>query len=121
MGGGTAASLTIAIDGEKISLTRPRRTREGETMQTISFAADSKPHAVEGGMGGMGSTSVTATWADGTLVVVQTTSIDRGGQAMTFATTEKYSLSADGKTLTVEGSRSTQQGESTWKAIYDKK
>jgi len=121
MGGGAPASLTIAIKGEEISITSPRRSREGETMQTMTFTADGKPHAVEGGMSGMGSTTVTATWAEGVLTVVQTMSFDRGGQAMTFTTTEKYSLSADGAALTVEGSRTTQRGDSTWKAVYDKK
>ncbi len=119
MMGGAAATFTLAIDGEKISITRSRRTREGEVDQTISFTTDGKAQDVAGGR--MGNTSITASWTEGTLVVVTTMSFDRGGQSMSFVTTERYTISDDGAMLTIDGSRSSTQGDQSWKAVYDKK
>lgn len=117
---GVPGRLVITVDGDRITITRPMRTRQGEGEQVWSFAADGKPHAQESRFG---SASITASWKEGTLIIVQKTEFERQGRTMSFEMNERYTLSGDGATLTVEGSRSGRMGmgETSWKAVYDRK
>jgi hypothetical protein len=53
--------------------------------------------------------------------ISSTTTGERNGQAFSFSATETWTLGDGGKSLTVTTVRTTQQGEVTTKAAYDKK
>jgi hypothetical protein len=62
-------------------------------------------------------------WAgDGqSLTISSTTTGERNGQSFTFSGIETWILGDGGKSLTVTTVRTSQQGEVTTKAAYDKK
>ena len=53
--------------------------------------------------------------------ISSTTTGERNGQSFTFTGVETWTLGDGGKSLTVTAVRSSQQGEVTSKAAYDKK
>ena len=84
-----------------------------ERTSDVAYAIDGKEHDVT-----MGPTTakVTATWKDSVLEVVAKREIQ--GNAIT--STEKWSLSPDGKVLTVDSNISAPQGEFAMKFVMDK-
>jgi hypothetical protein len=52
--------------------------------------------------------------------ISSTTTGERNGQSFTLTGVETWALGDEGKSLTVTTVRTTQQGESTSKAVYDK-
>lgn len=64
----------------------------------------------------MGQSKSTVNWEGDTLVVV--TKMDMQGNEVTM--TNKYTLSEDGKTLTIQGHFSSAQGEGDSKIVMDK-
>jgi hypothetical protein len=65
---------------------------------------------------GMGEVKVTPAWKDNSLEVTSKREI----QGMEIKSLEKWSLSADGKVLTVETTLNTPQGDFTMKFVLDK-
>ncbi len=61
-------------------------------------------------------------WADDgqSFAITSNTTMDRNGQTVTFSATETWTLEDGGKSLTVTSVRTTQQGDVTTKAVYDK-
>jgi len=61
-------------------------------------------------------------WAAGdqSFAISSTTTGERDGQSFTFKATETWTLGDGGKSLTVTAVRTSQQGEVTTKAFYDK-
>ena len=88
------------------------------TTETLGF--DGKE--VQGtGFGGSVRKSTLKWAADGqSLSISSTTTGERNGQSFTFSSTETWTLGDGGKSLTVTAVRSSQQGEVTTKAAYDK-
>jgi hypothetical protein len=119
MGGGNS-DLTITQDGNTITVKSMRPTRDGQQEFTQIIVADGEAHEAESNFG---TSTITAEWKEGILVVEETRSMSRGGQSMTFTTTSAYTLSADGKELVVTSERSGMGGSGgvTTKSVYDKK
>ncbi|MBS1622221.1 MAG: hypothetical protein JST10_14570 [Bacteroidetes bacterium] len=88
------------------------------TTETLTF--DGKE--VEGKGFGNSVKKSTLKWAadEQSFTITSNTTMDRNGETMTFASTETWSLSDGGKTLTLTSTRTTQQGEMTTKAVYEK-
>ena len=116
MGGGTS-DMVITQEGNTITIKTTRRDREGNELEQITtYTADGKPHEVDTGRG---TSTVTASWKNGSLVVVSTMSTQRGE----FTTTTTYKLQAEGKELVVESAMPAfgGGGGGTMKRVYDKK
>jgi hypothetical protein len=54
------------------------------------------------------------------LTVKSTIAFERNGETMEIKTTEVWSLSDDGKTLTIESESTSSRGTNTTKLVYDK-
>ena len=75
-------------------------------------------------MGGRGGTStLKAEWKDGgkTLELKRVSKFNFQGNDVTATTTEDWSLSADGKTLTIKRSSESPRGSQTSTLVFDKK
>jgi hypothetical protein len=117
MGGMTPAEMTIKHEGNKLTITTTRTGRDGNPMEQVQeYTTDGKPVTTESQRG---SSTVTATWTSGKLVIKTTRPGFQGGGEMT--TTATYSMS--GGKLVVETVIPGFQGggERTTKAVYDKK
>lgn len=64
----------------------------------------------------------TAKWSDDgkSLAFNYVLNLDFGGQAIEIKGTETWSLSDDGKTLTIQNNSTSSQGDMSTKAVYDK-
>jgi hypothetical protein len=100
----TAADLTIERQGGQGVMKTAYKLDGSESVNTT----------------GRGESKSTCKW-DGAKLVVKTVSSFQGPQgAMTMESTAVYSLSADGKVLTVEQTRQSPQGEVKSTMVYNK-
>jgi hypothetical protein len=114
IGGGTS-DMVITQDGNTITIKTTRVGRDGtEQEQITTYIVDGEPHEVSSGRG---TSTVTATWKDGTLVATSTRSTQRGE----FTITTTYSLQADGKELVVVTEMAMGGTPRSTKRVYDKK
>ena len=122
--GARFATKTIKVDqkSDAIAITRTTPSFQGgddvTTTETLGF--DGKE--VQGtGFGGSVRKS-TLKWAsdEQSFAITSTTTGERNGQSFTFNSTETWTLGDGGKSLTVTAVRTSQQGEVTTKAAYDK-
>ncbi len=107
MGGG---EMVITMTATEMVIARTF----GQNAIEIKYILDGAEHTSSSQMGDL---KYKATWSEGTLTVQGTRSTQRGDMPMK----EQYSISADGKELTVLTTRQGPQGESVRKAVYDKK
>jgi hypothetical protein len=112
---GAASKITIEQKAEDITVMRSLGTVElkeslvnGKEVESAGFNNSKK--------------KATLKWAaDGqTFVVNGIIAIDMNGQSFELTTVENWSLSADGKTLTLQTTITTPQGEFSTKGVYDK-
>lgn len=117
-GAGMAAQeLTITQDGTTLRMTM---TVMGEA-RTLSYAIGGGPSTNAAAMGRMSGESVTTTtWNGNALITSGTTNVTTPQGAMSIQMREVRTVSADGKTMTVETTRTTQMGENTTKMVYTK-
>ncbi len=117
-GAGMAAQeVTITQDGTTLRMTM---TVMGEA-RTLTYAIGGGPSTNAAALGRIGGESVTTTTWDGNkLVTSGTTNVTTPQGAMSIQMREVRTLSADGKTMTVETTRTTQMGENTTKMVYTK-
>jgi hypothetical protein len=117
-GAGMAAQeVTITQDGTTLRMTM---TVMGEA-RTLTYGIGGGPSTNAATMGRMGGEAVTTTVWDGRrLVTAGTTNVTTPQGAMSIQMREVRTLSADGKTMTVETTRTTQMGENTTKMVYTK-
>ncbi len=115
-------AIKVEQKGDAITITRTSPSfQSGEdvtTTETLGF--DGKE--VQGtGFGGSVKKS-TLKWAadEQSFAISSTTTGERNGQSFTFNSTETWALGDGGKSLTVTAVRTSQQGEVTTKAAYDK-
>ena len=94
MGGGFAPSATYKLDGTET-------TSEGQRG---------------------GTTTSKAEWKDGgkTLVLHRVTKLNFQGNDVTLTTTEEWSLSSDGKTLTVKRTSDSPRGTQSYTLVFNK-
>jgi hypothetical protein len=110
--GGGSQEMTIKMSPTEMTITRnSARGGAGET----KYVLDGKENTstTQGG-----ELKYKATWDGGNLAISGTRTSQRGGES---PMKEVYSLSADGKVLTIARTRSGQQGETTTKQVYNKK
>jgi len=112
-GGGAAmqSAMTIKMSAAEMTITRTTAMGESET----KYVLDGKENTVTTQRG---ETKYKAVWDGGNLTISGTTTSQRGGER---PMKEVYSLSADGKELTIASTRSGQQGETVRKQVYTKK
>ncbi|HKM92201.1 MAG TPA: hypothetical protein VJY41_00975 [Prolixibacteraceae bacterium] len=91
-----------------------------ERVQNSKYTLDGKECENEGFMNNV-SKSV-ATWsADGKTLTIRTAmTFERNGQKMEIKSSEAWSLSEDGSTLTLNVNRTTPNGDMQQKLVYDK-
>ena len=107
-------------DAITISRTTPSFQGGDDVTTTETLGFDGKE--VQGtGFGGAVKKS-TLKWAsdEQSFVITSTTTGERNGQTFTFNSTETWTLGDGGKSLNVTAVRTSQQGEVTTKAAYDK-
>ena len=114
-------SMKIDAKNESLSTERQALDMQGQpttTKETLTF--DGKE--TESTVFGTTKKKSTAKWSeDGkTLNVNSTILFDRDGQQTEIKVTEKWKLSDDGQTLTVEQSSSSSFGDNSMKLVYDK-
>jgi len=107
MGGG---EMTIKMTATEMTISRTM----GQNVQETKYILDGKENTVNTGRGDL---KYKATWGGDVLTIAGTQSSTRGDSPYKA----EYSLSADGKTLTVANTRQGQSGEMVTKQIYDKK
>lgn len=121
---GVEETMTVKQDGDKFVVESKLKSPRGERTANMDFAADGK----EGDytfrmMQNEGKGKRTARWsADGTaLEVTEAADIQTpdGGTA-SIKNWRKWTLSADGKTLTAEETRTSPRGEQKSKRVYTK-
>lgn len=106
-GGGGAQEMTITMSATEMTISRG-------TNETKYMLDGKENTATTRG----GEIKYKAVWDGGNLTISGTRTSQRGGES---PMKEVYSLSADGKVLTVASTRSGQQGETINKRVYNKK
>lgn len=118
--GGRMAAKSIKIDqrADGVTITRNVTTFQGEeTTRTENLTFDGKEVESAGGFGNAVRKS-SAKWSADQKQLIVSYSISFGDNE--FKGTETFSLSADGKTLTIQTTSAGPQGDNTTKAVYDK-
>lgn len=121
--GPSSVTMTVKQDGDKLDVTRKITDQQGDRTTSDTYTADGKEGEFTMQMGPNSQKGKrTVKWsADGsTLEIKETASIERQGQTFDIQTVSKWSLSADGKTLTVDQTRTGPQGEQVSKRIFNK-
>ena len=122
--GARFATKTIKVDQKDDAITISRTTPSFQggddvtTTETLPF--DGKE--ISGTGFGNSTRKSSLKWSDDgqTFTISSTITMDRNGQTMTFSSTETWALGDGGKSLMLTSVRTTQQGEQTTKAAYDK-
>ena len=123
--GGTPAPETMIVtqDGDKLAFERTFKSPQGDRVQKDTYTADGKEGEFTMSMrGGETKGKRIAKWsADGSVLEVNDkATFDTPQGAMSTESNSKWTLSADGKTLTVEGTRMSPRGEQKFKRVYTK-
>ena len=118
---GVASKIMIEQKTDVVSLAKTANNFQGEeatTTEILSF--DGKE--TESLVFGSAKRKAKLKWSsDGqNMLVSATIAFEREGQTFDISSTETWSLSSDGKTLTVVSNITTPQGEISIKAAYDK-
>ncbi len=120
--GPSARTEVITQDGTKFMDKVTSTTQMGEEDYTLTFTADGKkqtipPDSPEANLGNLMLKDITATLNGGSLVLAEDLSY-QGQVDITAQLT--YSLSTDGKTLTVADHASTSMGDFDTSLVFDK-
>jgi hypothetical protein len=122
--GARFATKTIKVDqkGDAIAITRTTPNFQGgddvTTTETLGF--DGKEVQSEGFGGSVRKSALKWATDEKSFAISSTTTGERNGQSFTFSGTDTWTLADGGKSLLVTSVRTTQQGEVTTKAAYDK-
>ena len=121
---GVEETMTVKQEKDKFTVESKMKSPRGERTMNMDFAADGKEGPFTMRMGPNELTGKrTAKWgADATTVEITETAdvpTPDGGTA-SVKTWRKWALSADGKTLTAEETRTSPRGEQKMKRVYTK-
>jgi hypothetical protein len=120
--GPSSRTDVIAQDGSKFTAKVTSATQMGESDYTLTFAADGKtvtipPDSPEATMGQLTLKDITAAWDGASLVLTENLSyqgqVDIGAKLT-------YTLSSDGKTMTIADHASTSMGDFDTSLVFDK-
>ena len=113
-----AVKLLVEQNGVNIKVTRSTARDNRERSYSQSFVADGSERTEQGHRG---STTVTkATMGGDRLVTTSTTTRPGkdGGEAKTFSRESTWTLSPDGRTLTIDTVMHTPRGDKTMRTVY---
>jgi hypothetical protein len=118
---GAASKIVIDQKADAITLTRTVQGFDGvvsDASETLTEGKESESTVFNTAK----RKSILKWAADGnTFTINATTVFERNGQSFELKGVETWGLSADGKTLTLQNSVSTAQGDFATKGVYDKK
>jgi hypothetical protein len=119
--GFAAKSVKIEQKEDAITITQVNSFNGEEMTRTETLTFDGKETESSGGFGNAKRKS-TAKWSDDgkMLTLSYVLKLEFNGETNEIKGTEKYSLSDDGKTLTLQSNTATPQGDISSKAVYDK-
>jgi hypothetical protein len=124
-GQGGAPDLTLVIRQTDNDLQITRKFSRGDQERSVEqkFTLDGKENTNPAGMGRSGSAEFKSKskWNKDRLVIEGTQKFNSPRGPLEVEVTEEFSLSADGKTLTVQTTRNTPTGENTSKQVFNKK
>ncbi len=118
---GAANQLIVSQSGDDLSIERVSVRSSGEEMRsTEKITLDGKE--CTNTVFGDRERKSTAMWSDDmkTLTITSVMVFEREGQQITVNTTENWTLSEDGKTLTIDYTSTSPRGERKNKFVYDK-
>jgi len=123
-GGGAPADMEVTLQMTQTDneLTVVRKvTAGGQERPPVEqkFTLDGKENTNPSGMRG-GEMTSKSKWDKDKLIISGTSKVNTQQGEFEIQSTEEYSLSADGKVLTVSTTRSTPMGEQTSKQVYNK-
>ena len=117
--------MTVTQSGDKLSLETKLITEQGEQVVPDSYTLDGKEveFTPRGGGGLSGKGKRTAKWGAeaNSIEVSETATFDTPDGSVTFQTTRKWVLSADGKTLKIEMTVDGPNGKQLLKRTFIKK
>jgi hypothetical protein len=117
-------TMTVTQTGDKIELETKIVTPNGERVIKDTYTVDGKEtdFTPQGPQGAMGKGKRTSKWsADGAaLEVSETATLNGPNGSDEISATRKWSLAADGKTLTIELAFSGEQGMQKTKRVFVK-
>jgi len=119
-GGFGGGNFTVKQEGNLLTVERTMTTSDGSTRTTSSkYTLDGKETV---NSSRMGESKSFATWsADGKKLTIETIrTFERDGESRTMKTTEVWSLT-DSKTLQIETTMPSPNGERKMTSVYDKK
>ena len=117
-----ASMMTIAQDGNNLSVESTRKNRDGEDVKsTAKFTLDGKECTNPAGFGNSTRKSVLSWSADGKVLnFAHSMTFERNGETQEFKNSETWKLNDD-KTLSVETIMNFQGEEMKTVNVYDKK
>ena len=120
-GGFAAKSVKVEQKEDAITITQVNEFNGEQMTRTETLTFDGKETESSGGFGNSKRKS-TVKWSDDgkILTVTFVLKLDFNGETNEIKGTEKYSLSDDGKTLTLQSNSAGPQGDISSKAVYDK-
>lgn len=95
-------SMVVEQNGDQFNITRDVTTQAGQAKSTTNYTVDGKPYknTVKQGNGGNVDVTSVLSW-EGSSLIVKNTLMQMGQE---IHQTDKYTLGADGKTLTIDRS-----------------
>lgn len=116
-----AKAIKVEQKDDAVTISKTSTNRQGEEVtRTETLTFDGKEVESTGGFGNSKRKS-TAKWSDDkTLVINYTLTFERDGQTNEIKGTETWTVSDDGKTLSLKTDSSSPQGEFSTTAVYDK-
>jgi hypothetical protein len=110
--------LVVEQNGANFKVTRSMARDNRERSYSQSFVADGTERTEQGHRGG--TTMTKATLGGDRLVTTSSTTMPArdGGEAKTFSRESTWTLSSDGRTLTIDTVMHTQHGDKTMKTVY---
>jgi ABC-type transport system substrate-binding protein len=118
----SVSSMTVNQQEGLISIDLVRPSFDGgDVSSSEKYTLDGKESVNQGMM--ESSVKTITTWSDDKkeLTFAKTILFDMNGETMEFKITEVWSISDDGKTLTVKSAMSSQMGDTNLVLVYDKK
>jgi len=118
----SVSSMTVNQQEGLISIDLVRPSFDGgDVSSSEKYTLDGKESINQGMM--ESSVKTITTWSDDKkeLTFAKTILFDMNGETMEFKITEVWSISDDGKTLTVKSAMSSQMGDTNLVLVYDKK
>ncbi len=117
-GGMPEITLKVTQSADSIKVNEQMSSEMGNRDRVYTLKLDGTDQQIQGFMNRPATAS--ATWEGNKLLIATTMSFERQGQTMEMATDDTWSLSPDGKMLTIDGTTESSFGTRTSKRVFDK-